>query len=107
MTMRQDKVAALLSEQAAVFLQSISNHSALITVTRADVSPDLRKATIFVTVLPTEKEEQAVAFANRHAAELRDYIKPRLNMRRLPFFSFELDHGERNRQHIDEISREL
>jgi len=107
MTKRQDRLNELLRETAAAFTQTITNNQSLITVTRADVSPDTKQCKIFFTSLPAQQQDIAEAFLNRHASELRGYAKSRLNMKRLPFFKFELDHGERHRQKIDEISKNL
>ena len=104
---RQDRLNALLQEIAAEFVRGIANNQSLITVTRADVSPDIRQATIFFTTIPDTQEQSAEDFLNRHAAELRSYAKSRLNLKRLPFFKFKIDRGERHRQHIDEISKDL
>jgi ribosome-binding factor A len=59
------------------------------------------------TAIPEDQEKIAESFLNRHASELRGYAKSRLNLKRLPFFQFKLDMGERHRQYIDAISRDL
>ena len=107
MTKRQDRLNELLRETAASFTQTITNNQSLITITRADVSPDVKQCKIYFTSLPEDQQHIAEPFLNRHASELRAYAKSRLNMKRLPFFKFELDHGERHRQKIDEISRNI
>lgn len=103
MTKRQDRLNELLRETAAEFVRGIANNQSLITITRADVSPDIRQAKIFFTTIPADQEQIAEDFLNRHAAELRNFAKSRLNLKRLPFFTFKLDLGERHRQHLDSI----
>ena len=107
MTKRQDRLNELLRETAAEFVRGIANNQSLITVTRSSVSPDVRQATIYFTTLPASEETKAEDFLNRHASELRSFAKAKLNLKRLPFFKFELDMGERHRQHIDKISQSL
>ena len=107
MTKRTDRLNELLRETAADFCNTITNKQSLITVIHADVSPDLRNCTIYITALPENQESIAVDFLNRHASELRQYAKSKLNLKRLPFFQFKLDIGERHRQLIDEISKDL
>ena len=58
-TKRQDRLNALLQETAAEFVRGIANNQSLITVTRADVSPDIRQATIFFTTIPDTQEQIA------------------------------------------------
>jgi ribosome-binding factor A len=107
MTKRQDRLNELFRETAAEFVSGIANPQSLITVTRADVSPDIRACTIFFTTIPATEQHKAEDFLNRHAAELRSFAKGRLTIKRLPFFTFKLDVGERHRQRLDEISQNL
>ncbi len=43
----------------------------------------------------------------RKRAEFREFFKGKARMRALPFFDFEIDKGEKNRQKIDEIARSV
>lgn len=105
MTERKEKVANLLKELAAKFLERESNGTSLITVTSCDVSPDIKRATVFITVLPDEKENDALDFAKRKRGELRAYIKKYMQIKNIPFIDIEIDRGEKNRQKIDELLR--
>ncbi|MCK5285940.1 MAG: ribosome-binding factor A [Candidatus Pacebacteria bacterium] len=107
MTLRQDKVKENIRNIVAQFLETESNRTSLITVTNTNVSKDLKKATIFITVLPESGEEAALNFAKRRRKDIRNYLKKKLDMRVIPFLDFELDYGEKNRQRIDELSQEL
>lgn len=102
---RQGKVANFLKELSAQFLERESNGTSLITVTSCTVSPDLKKGTIFITVLPDEKEHDALDFAKRKRGELRDHIKKNMKTKFIPFIDIEIDKGEKNRQKIDELLR--
>jgi len=104
MTERQEKVAKLIKKLSAQFLQIESSGQSLITVTNCTISPDLSKATIFISVLPEKSEEFALNFIRRKRGEMRDYIKKNTKMRVLPFLDVEIDYGEKNRQRIDELS---
>lgn len=102
---RQQKVAEQIAHLAADFLGKESNRQSLITVTRADVSPDLAKATVFFTVMPEGYEDNALDFVKRKRTEFRSYVKKNTQLRRLPFFDFEIDHGEKHRQHLDTLTQ--
>ncbi|MEN9852492.1 MAG: hypothetical protein RI996_435 [Candidatus Parcubacteria bacterium] len=102
---RQLKVSSELKNIAADFFERESNGASLITVTRCEISPDLRYCTIFISVLPESKEEAAIHFAKRMRPDLRTYVKKRFKAKVLPFFELELDYGEKNRQHIDDLMR--
>ncbi len=102
---RTDKVANQIKELAAEFLGRENNRTSLITVIHADCSPDLKRATIYITVLPTEKEKPALEFAKRKRGELREFLKKNLPIKVIPFIDIALDMGEKNRQRIDELLR--
>ncbi|MCK4918489.1 MAG: 30S ribosome-binding factor RbfA [Candidatus Pacebacteria bacterium] len=107
MTLRQDKVKENIRNIVAQFLEAESNRTSLITVTNTNVSKDLKKATIFISVLPESDEESALNFTKRRRGDIRAYLKKKLDMRTVPFLDFELDYGEKNRQRIDELSQDL
>ncbi|MBP9711935.1 MAG: ribosome-binding factor A [Candidatus Pacebacteria bacterium] len=106
MTERTEKVSNLIKELSASFLGRENNKTSLITVTSATVSPDLKKGTIFITVLPDSKEHDALEFAKRKRPELREFLKKNMETKVIPFIDILIDKGEKNRQKIDELLRE-
>jgi len=74
-TGRQEKVANRIKELSAEFLGREGNKSSLINVISVNCSPDLKRATICITVLPTDKEKTALEFAKRKRPELRQFLK--------------------------------
>ena len=104
---RDEKLKDLIMKVAAEFMQRESNYTSIITITHVEVADRGQRATIYFTVLPESKEKGAIGFAKRSRAEFREFFASKARMRALPFFDFEIDMGEKNRQHIDEISRTL
>lgn len=104
-TGRQEKVANQIKELSASFLGRENNRTSLITVTSATVSPDLKRATIFITVLPNSKESTALEFVKRKRGELREFLKKNIQIKIIPFIDVAIDQGEKNRQKIDELLR--
>lgn len=103
---RNKKVANQIKELSAEFLGRENNRTSLITVTDCNTSPDLKKATIFITVLPSTKEHDALDFSKRKRPEIREYLKKKMNLKVIPFLDIKIDDGEKNRQKIDELLRE-
>ena len=103
---RNEKVANYIKELSARFLQRENNKTSLITVTACNTSPDLKRATIFITVLPTSKEKTALEFTKRKRGELRELLKKNIRIKIIPFIDIAIDLGEKNRQKIDELLRE-
>lgn len=103
---RNEKVANIIKELSAQFLGRENNRTSLITVTSCSVSPDLKRATIFITILPDSKEAVALNFVKRNLGEIREFIKKNLEIKIIPFLDVAIDQGEKNRQKIDELLRE-
>src|SRR3989344_6663142 len=104
MNTRDEKLKDLIRRIAGDFLQRESNYTSIITVTDIALKDRGRNATILFTVLPESKEKGALGFLKRMRGDFREYFKDHARMRALPFFDFEIDKGEKNRQQIDEIS---
>jgi ribosome-binding factor A len=104
-TKRQTQIALEILSIAQDFFQRESSGLSLITVTRAEVSADMKHGTIFITAIPEEKEPAALDFAKRMRSELRHTVMKRLPVKVIPFFEIEIDYGEKNRQHINELLR--
>lgn len=103
---RQVKLGLAIRTIAQDFFQRESSGASLITVTKATITKDLKKTDIYITVLPDDKEEQALNFAKRMRPELRTAVKHKLQIRTIPTVDIKLDIGERARQKIDEVLRE-
>lgn len=103
---KQEKVLLELKGLAGEFLARHSNRTSLVTVTNLSLSPDLKRAEIFLSVIPNEKEKAVIEFANRLRGEFCDYIRKHSKMHRLPHIVFSPDIGEKNRQRIEELSHQ-
>jgi ribosome-binding factor A len=66
---RNEKFANRIKELSAEFLAREGNRTSLINVIHANCSPDMKRATIYITVLPIDKEKTALEFAKRNGAE--------------------------------------
>jgi ribosome-binding factor A len=102
---RNEKVANNIKELAAQFLSREDNRTSLITVISCTTSPDLKRATLLITVLPSTKEEAALNFIKRNLGDLREFLKKNMPIKIIPFLDVAIDQGEKNRQKIDELLR--
>lgn len=105
-TERQLKVEQQVLGIVQDFFQRESSGLSMITVTRADISRDMKHGTIFISVFPENKEESAINFAKRMRSEMRHYVMKRLPVKVIPFFEVEIDYGEKNRLHVEKLLRE-
>jgi ribosome-binding factor A len=106
-TDRHIRVVSLIKELAATFIQREANTDPMITITNVNTSPDYRKVTIYFTTIPDGREEDALIFLKRYSSELRQFIKKKSNLKIIPHIDFGVDVGERHRQHIDVVAREI
>ena len=83
---RDQKLKDLIRETAADFMQRQSNYTSLITITDVSVSDRGKRATIFFTVLPDDKEKGALDFAKRKRAEYREYFTETAGQRLFLFY---------------------
>jgi ribosome-binding factor A len=100
---RQKRVSELIREIASKLISRETNRTSLITVTNIDISPDLKQCTVYVSVFPENGQDSAVNFLKRKRKELKAAVRQNSNLRNIPFFDFEIDQGEKNRQKIEEI----
>lgn len=107
MSDRHVRVESLLRELIASFVQHEANADPLITITRTTAASDYKRVTVFFTTIPDGREEDALHFLKRTGSELRGYIKKKSNLKIIPFLEFSVDYGEKHRQHIDEIAKEI
>ena len=103
MIVRDEKVKDQIRMLAAEYLSRESNRTSLITVTDVSLHDHGKSAVVFFTVLPEEKAHAALDFAKRKRSEFREFVQEKSRLGRLPFFDFEIDKGEKNRQRIEEI----
>ena len=100
---RNEKIKNNIRELTALYIERETGSTSMITVTRVLLSPDGKRATIMISVLPREKEKAAYGFIRRNLGKLRKHITKNLRINPIPFLNVEIDEGEKNRQKIDEL----
>jgi ribosome-binding factor A len=106
MSLKDQKLAGIISELAAEFLSRESNRTSLITVTRSEALNRGKKAIVYFTVLPEVEENAALEFARRKRGEFRKLLTDKKVVGFAPLIDFQIDLGEKNRQRIDQLSNE-
>ena len=102
---RTDKVSAQLQRAVQqVITRGLSDPRArgLITVTKIEVSRDLRDATIRVSVLPHEHEKLTLHALKDASKHIRRQAGELMAMHRLPAFHFKLDSSLRKQAEVIE-----
>ena len=102
---RHAQVAEVIAHMAGDFFARESTASVLLTVTYADLSPDFKNATVYLSVLPEKEEDATLKMAKRLRSDFRVYMQKHSFLHPTPVIDFAIDHGEKNRQRIDDLTR--
>ena len=84
-----------------------ANTDPLITITAVSISPDYRKATVFFTTIPDNKEQDALVFLKRSGGDMRRFVMSKSDLKIVPSLEFSIDSGERARQYLDEVAKNI
>ncbi len=103
---KDDKFISLLSRFACEYFGLESSKDSLMTITRTEIFDRGKRALIYFTALPREKEVLALEFAKRRRQDFRRFIMSKKSFGFVPKIDFCIDEGEHNRQRIDELSNE-
>ena len=72
----------------------------LITVTGVDVSPDLKNATVLISVLPGEKQDLTMHALRAAAKHLRRKVSDKVSMNEVPELTFRVDESIKKQSEI-------
>jgi ribosome-binding factor A len=105
-TRRQKQVAELLHQEISQLIQYRTQDPRLgfVTVTDVEISPDLRQARVYVTVLGNDVDAQSTLDGLASASGyFRRELGQSLALRYVPQLSFQIDTSLEYGMHIDEI----
>ena len=105
---RRGRINDAVAQELAQKMRDISDPRIVnnfVSITRAEVAPDLRNATIYYSVMGDAKE--AGAALKGMAGLLRRHLAQTLNLRLTPMLSFCADKSIEHGAHIAKILHEL
>lgn len=94
MSLRTDKVANLIKEKVGEHIERDyrSSEMGFMTITKVSMSPDLRLARIYVSVLgETKVKERTLFLLNESKKEIRHFIGAEVRLKFTPEIAFFLD----------------
>ncbi|MFC2059093.1 30S ribosome-binding factor RbfA [Chloroflexota bacterium] len=111
MTRRRERVNELIRKEVSDLLRREVKDPRLkgfITITEVSVSPDLRHAKVFVSVMGTEEEcQQALGGLAAASGFMRRQLGGRLSLRYTPELVFERDQSIEHGSHLLELMKEV
>mgnify|MGYP001560361944 CR=1 FL=1 len=81
----------LRNELSKLVAREVEFDDAVVTLMRVEAEADLKKARVFVRVLPKEKTRDSLSRLNKRAPFLQSRINKELSMRFVPKLSFSID----------------
>ena len=103
MSRRTEKVAALLHQEAGEYLSRLELPG-LTTISKTEVTPDLKWGKVWVTIMGVSSvQRRTLAAINEELSEFQYSLIRKLRMKIVPRVSFILDHGEEYAAHINEL----
>ena len=106
---RQNRINDAVKQEMAQILRDVKDPriaGSLVSITAAEVSPDLKFAKIFFSVLGDDKDEVLKALKNA-AGFFRSELAKRINLRITPQLAFEYDGSMEYGANISSILKKL
>ena len=106
---RTDRVSESLREVIAAEVEALTDpRIGFVTITGVEVSPDLRHATVFYSVLGDEQQKKASQAGLRSAAaHLRRTVGSQVRMKYTPELHFRADPAIESGLRVEEILRQI
>ena len=97
----------LRAELAQLINEYTEFNNGLITITRVKCSPNLREATIFVSVLPENMNGTALSALRRSNHTLSSQLKKRIKIKYIPRFNWKIDNTEQEADKLEKAIIEM
>ncbi len=105
MSRRTEKVESLLQQEVGRLLQELEL-PALTTISKVEVTPDLKWSKIWVTIMGDEiQQKEILGILRSKARQYQDELNNKLSMKFVPRIRFIIDHGEEYASRINELLR--
>jgi ribosome-binding factor A len=108
MSERLNKVSSVVHREVAAFLENMEL-PAMVTVSKAEISPDLKYGKVFITILPDDEKTQGktLELIKGGMYDLQGHLNRKLEMKIVPRIRFEIDHSESYASKIDSILKNI
>jgi ribosome-binding factor A len=94
-------------ELSGIIARELSFEGALVSINHVDVTPDLKNAEVFVSVLGTEARESVMSKLASHRPALQAELARHVTMKYTPHLIFRLDDSIERGTRVIEIMQEI
>lgn len=108
MSRRTEKVAALVQKELGELMLAFELPT-LTTISKVEVSDDLRHAKVWITIFDKnrEHEEEVLKILKDNLYELQGELNRKFTMKIVPRINFTVDQSQHYVAHISELLREV
>ncbi len=110
MSLRTDRVASLLKEEVGTYISREYRDPSygFITVTDVQISPDLRIAKIYVSIMGSKEQKEAtLALLEQNKGEIRSFIGSQIRLKFTPALQIYIDETMDRVDRIDKLIRQI
>lgn len=106
---RQKRVSSLIKEKLSRLLIELiqDSSSGLITITRLEMSKDLKTAYIFISLFGCREKEKILDLIEKRKGFLRKSIASKTKLKYNPLLNFSLDETPEYEKRIDKIIKNM
>ena len=108
-THRMERVSELVKREVSeIVLELNLTDCGLVTITAAEISPDLKDGRIFISVIGSaEQKQHALTTLERKHGHIQHELAHRIVLKYTPRLTFVLDETEERASHIEHLLDEL
>lgn len=103
MAERMPKVNELLRQELGNLINAEVEFplGTIVTITQVSTSPDLRHSGVYVSIIPADREREAMSALIRETKNLQALLNKRVFLRSIPKLRFYIDKEEQKAAEID------
>src|SRR3989338_1024014 len=104
-TYRPLRVGSLIQEELGrIILRELDLESGVLaTVSAVEVSPDLARAKVLVSIIPKEAGEEVMKVLSRSRGRFQHFLNHKMNIKPMPQIEFERDFGLEKAANIEKL----
>lgn len=104
MSQRIDQVNEMLMRSISQIIQrELELDKAIVTVSKVSTSPDLSRATVFVTIMPESKRGSALTILKKNKVHLQKELGSSIHLRKTPKLQFKIDNQAEKAQKLEAL----
>ena len=101
---KQERLASLIQDELSKIVpKELEFEGALVTITRVEISSDLKYADINFSAFPSSKNKDALKVLEDNVGHLHHLLLKRVRMKTVPFIRFKIDEGAEKAANIEKI----